>query len=74
LPDAILSVPGAERNSVIAFCASSIGTFLAASFPTSAPTLGSSFHLFEASSSDGPAQTAATEISGTLACAQGQSG
>jgi len=36
--------------------------------------LASSFHLSWTSSSDGPAQTAATEISGTLACAHGQSG
>ncbi len=41
---------------------------------TSALTLASSFHLPETSSSGGPAHTAASEISGTLAWAHGQSG
>jgi hypothetical protein len=62
------------RYSVIAFCASSSGVRLAASFATSALTLASFFHLPETSSSGGPAHTAAREISGTLAWAHGQSG
>ena len=43
-------------------------------FATSALILGSSFHFCEASSSEGPAHTAASEISGTLGWAHGQSG
>ena len=59
---------------LIAFWASSSGVRLAASFGTSALTLASSFHLPETSSSGGPAHTAASEISGTLAWVHGQSG
>ena len=69
-----LSVAGAARNSVISFWASSSGVRLAASFETSALTLESSFHLSLTSSSGGPAHTAASEISGTLAWTHGQSG
>ena len=58
----------------MSFPASSREIRLAANFATNALILTSSFHLSWTSSSDGPAHTAATEISGTLACAHGQSG
>src|SRR5215813_11783984 len=72
-PDATLADEPA-RNSLMSFSASSRVVRLAASFATNALILASSFHLSWTSSSDGPAHTAATEISGTLACAHGQSG
>src|SRR5260370_1144732 len=67
LPRSALSADKLARNSVIAFCAWSSGVRLAANRGTRALTVASSFHLFAASSSGGPAHTAASEISGTLA-------
>ena len=70
----VLSGPEPARNSFTDFSASSSGVFRADSLETNALTFASSFHRVSASSSAGPAQTAASEISGTLACVQGQSG
>ncbi|MGY4468202.1 hypothetical protein ACVWWK_003911 [Bradyrhizobium sp. LB9.1b] len=69
-----MSAAEPAKNSFTDFSASSSGVLRAASFKTSALTLASSFHLFCTSSSEGPAHTAASEISGTFACVQGQSG
>jgi len=74
LPISVFCAAEPSRNSVIAFWASSSGVRLAASLGTSALTLASSFHLLATSSSGGPAHTAASETSGTLAWEHGQSG
>src|SRR5258705_4096686 len=74
LPVSLFWVAESDRNSVIIFSASSSGVRRAARRCTSALTVALSFHLLAASSRVGPFQTAASEISGTLAWAQGQSG
>src|SRR5262245_54101024 len=60
--------------SAMAFCASSSGVRRAASRATKSLIVASSSQAFPTSSMDGPAHTAATEISGTLIWLHGQSG
>ena len=69
-----LSAPLAAMKSSAAFCASSSGVRRAASRATSSRTFGSLFHVSPTPSIGGPAHTATTETSGTLACTHGQSG
>src|SRR5215470_15797677 len=60
--------------SAMLFCASSSGVRRAASRATKSLIVASSSQAFPTSSMDGPAHTAATEISGTLIWLHGQSG